>query len=115
MAKISADEINIITKYIKDISGISLDPSKAYLIETRLKNILEETGCASYGELYSKAKADATKSIEKKIVDAIPIGRKYIGNIRLHSDEAPEAQSFQILFRPTVLCRERLCHSRNKE
>jgi chemotaxis protein methyltransferase CheR len=71
MAKISQDEINVISRYIKDICGISLDQSKGYLIETRLKNILKETGCASFGELYSKTKSDATKSLEKKIIDAI--------------------------------------------
>ena len=71
MTAISPDEIKIISKYIQDICGIFLDQSKAYLIETRLKNILEETGCVSFGELYSKAKFDATKALEKKIVDAI--------------------------------------------
>ena len=71
MTAISPDEIKIISKYIQDICGIFLDQSKAYLIETRLRNILEEAGCVSFGELYSKAKFDATKALEKKIVDAI--------------------------------------------
>ena len=71
MLKITPDEIKILSKYIKDVSGISLDQSKAYLIETRFKNIIEETGCNSYGELYSKAKSDASRTIERKIIDAI--------------------------------------------
>lgn len=71
MLKITSDEIKLITKYIYEISGIALDESKKYLLETRLNAIAEEQGCSSYQEFYTKAKADATKVIERKIVDAI--------------------------------------------
>jgi chemotaxis protein methyltransferase CheR len=71
MLKISADEIKLITKYIYEISGIYLDESKKYLLETRLNTIAEEQGCTSYQDFHRKAKSDATKSIERKIVDAI--------------------------------------------
>ncbi|SPD72793.1 conserved hypothetical protein [uncultured Desulfobacterium sp.] len=71
MIKITSDEINILSKYIKDVSGIHLDSSKAYLIETRLKNIIEETGSTSFSDLYTKAKSDVSKALERKIVDAI--------------------------------------------
>lgn len=71
MLKISPEEIKLITKYIYDISGIYLDDSKKYLLETRLNGIAEEQGCTNYQEFYNKAKADATKSIERRIVDAI--------------------------------------------
>ncbi|MDD2465853.1 MAG: protein-glutamate O-methyltransferase CheR [Desulfobulbus sp.] len=71
MLKISPDEIKLITKYIHEISGIYLDESKKYLLETRLNSIAEEQGCSSYQDFYKKAKADATKSIERKIIDAI--------------------------------------------
>jgi len=71
MVKISLDEIKVLSKYIKDTTGIFLDEGKAYLIETRLKNIVEEAGCTSYGELYAKAKTDMSKTIERKIIDAI--------------------------------------------
>ena len=71
MLKISSDEIKLITKYIYEISGISLDESKKYLVETRLNAIAEEQGCNSYQDFLKKAKADASKSIERKIIDAI--------------------------------------------
>ena len=71
MKKITLDEFKIIAKYIHAISGIFLDQSKAYLIETRLGSLLEETGCSSYSDLYRKAKADGTKTMERKIIDAI--------------------------------------------
>ncbi len=71
MKKISQDEIKLLSKYIRDVSGICLDETKGYLIETRLKNILVESGANSWGELYSKAKADSSRVLEKKIIDAI--------------------------------------------
>jgi len=69
--KISPNEITILSKYIKDICGIHLDPSKAYLLETRLKNVIEEAGCGSFNDLCTKAKADSSKALERKIIDAM--------------------------------------------
>jgi len=71
MIKITPEEIKVITKYIHDISGIHLDASKKYLLETRLSTIAEEHGCSNYMELYQKAKKDPRKVIEKAIIDAI--------------------------------------------
>jgi len=71
MLKISPEEIKLITKYIYEISGIYLDESKKYLLETRLNTIAEDQGCSSYQDFVRKAKADATKGIERKIIDAI--------------------------------------------
>ncbi|WP_310599837.1 protein-glutamate O-methyltransferase CheR [Desulfobulbus sp.] len=71
MLKILSEEIKLITKYIYDISGIYLDESKKYLLETRLNAIADEQGCVSYQDLYKKSKTDATKAIERKIIDAI--------------------------------------------
>ena len=71
MIKITPEELKIITGYIHDISGIHLDASKKYLLETRLSVIAEEHGCNNYKELHQKAKRDARKLIEKQIIDAI--------------------------------------------
>ena len=71
MLKITPAEIKSVGKYIHDISGIHLDPSKSYLFETRLGSIVEEHGCSSYDELHLKAKRDASKRIERQIIDAI--------------------------------------------
>ncbi len=69
--KITPNEITIFSKYIKEICGIHLDPSKAYLLETRLKNVIEESGSESYHDLCTKAKADSSKTLERKIIDAM--------------------------------------------
>ena len=71
MLKITSSELKVIAQYIYDISGIFLDASKAYLFETRLSSIAEEHGCTSYQDLYTKAKRDLKKSIERQIIDAI--------------------------------------------
>lgn len=69
--RIKADEIQLLTKYIYSLSGIHIEASKAYLLETRLGRLLEAEKCASYSEFYHKAKAGGSKVLEKKIVDAI--------------------------------------------
>ena len=71
MPKITPEEFKLISKYVHDISGISLDHSKAYLLETRFGPLLEEMGCASFSELHHKARTGPGKSIERKIIDAI--------------------------------------------
>ncbi len=69
--KIKPDEVQLIAKYIYGISGINIEASKAYLIETRLGRILETENCSSYSEFYHKVKSDASKGLEKRIIDAI--------------------------------------------
>ena len=71
MLKITPSELKVFAAYIKDISGIALDQSKAYLLETRLGNLAQELGCTSFSEFYFKAKADATLKVARQIIDAI--------------------------------------------
>ncbi len=71
MIKITLDEVKLLSKYIYDISGISLDQTKTYLFETRLDPLLEEEGLASYAELYHKARSDSRKTLEARIINAI--------------------------------------------
>lgn len=71
MNKITDDEVGVLTKYIRDISGILIDKNKDYLIETRLAGIADELGCASYMDLHKKALLDSSKTIRERIIDAI--------------------------------------------
>lgn len=70
-AKITTEEVTLLSKYIYGISGIHIEASKSYLLETRLSRLLEAHNCATYSEFYHKAKSDISKGIEKQIVDAI--------------------------------------------
>lgn len=50
-------EFRLLRDLIHDRSGIYLSDNKTYLIETRLAPLLRESRCASFGELYLKAKS----------------------------------------------------------
>ena len=68
---ITRDEQAVWSRYIHEICGISLDESKAYLLETRLGGLLRDSGAASFSELYYRAKADLANALRRKIIDAI--------------------------------------------
>ncbi|MCB9493957.1 MAG: protein-glutamate O-methyltransferase CheR [Desulfobacteraceae bacterium] len=77
MVKITPVEFSLFTKYILSISGISLDPGKEYLIETRLRPLLKEYNHSSFKDLYNAALNDPHKKLEKEIVDAISTNETY--------------------------------------
>ncbi len=69
--KVTPEELTLLAAYIEKASGIVLDQSKAYLIESRLGPLLEKLECTNYAALNSKARADASGKIRTLIVDAI--------------------------------------------
>ncbi len=71
MISITENENNLMKKLIKDQCGISLQPGKEYLIETRLSNLVIENGCSSFLEFYSKAKNDSSGKIRDRVVDSM--------------------------------------------
>ncbi|NNF98445.1 MAG: protein-glutamate O-methyltransferase CheR [Desulfobacteraceae bacterium] len=71
MLKIKPDEITLFSNYIHKLTGISIDQSKAYLLETRFGRLLQETDSTTYADLYHKARMEPGKHLEKKIIDAI--------------------------------------------
>ncbi len=71
MAKITADEIKLLAQYISNISGIYLDQDKGYLLETRLNPLLAAHRCDSFMALYHKARSNASRSLDKEIINAI--------------------------------------------
>lgn len=77
MHKITQEEYAAFRKYILAISGISLDEGKEYLVEARLRSLMAELKCSSFSELHNKSRTDPTKSIERKIIDAISTNETY--------------------------------------
>lgn len=71
MISIQPNELNAVTQYIHEISGIFLDKSKSYLLEARLTSVIKTNNCSNYLELVTKAKRDPAKKIERQIIDAI--------------------------------------------
>lgn len=67
--KITADELISLIMYIHEISGIALDESKDYLIESRLGPLVTELGCGSYYMLCQKARSN--EQVRNRMIDAI--------------------------------------------
>jgi len=70
-AAISREDMAVWSQYIHEISGVSLDDTKGYLIGTRLGGLLRETGARSFAELHQKARTDVSQTLKRKIIDAI--------------------------------------------
>jgi chemotaxis protein methyltransferase CheR len=68
---ITRDELAVWSRYVHEICGVYLDQSKAYLFETRLGGLFQETGAHSFSELHHKARSDFSNGLRRKIVDAI--------------------------------------------
>lgn len=71
MPALTAQDIELWTVYIKSICGNNHDASKAYLIETRLAPLLQDTGSTSWIQLFSKVKSDPTGALKKKVINLI--------------------------------------------
>ena len=71
MNNLSLDQHRLISDYIYNISGITIEYEKSYLIEARLGNLIKDLGLKSYSELSQRARSDLSKSLETKIIDAI--------------------------------------------
>jgi len=71
MVKITQEEHNLFCQYIQELSGIHLDGSKAYLLETRMASLLEQERCTCFAELYHKARHIGGETLRQKIIDRI--------------------------------------------
>ncbi len=71
MSPLVADELAQWAQYIQSATGIYLDGSKGYLIETRFAPLLKEVGTTSFGELLRRTQVDTTGALRRKVVDAI--------------------------------------------
>lgn len=71
MIKLLPDEHKLVAQYIYSICAVTLDASKSYLIEGRLGSLVEETGCGSFSTLVQRAKADSSRALRRRMIDAI--------------------------------------------
>jgi chemotaxis protein methyltransferase CheR len=69
MMKIAPDELLLLAGFVHDRSGIVLDSSKAYLLESRLAPLIREKNAASYRDLHNRALRDG--ELANRIIDAI--------------------------------------------
>ena len=71
MVKITPEENDLFCQYIQELSGIHLDRSKSYLLETRLAGLLIEEGCTSFTELYLKIRNFNNRRLNQEVIDRI--------------------------------------------
>jgi chemotaxis protein methyltransferase CheR len=71
MATLSAEEFSSYAKLIRDLTGIALDGTKAYLVETRLDSLVRELGLKGFSDLFYRIKSDATGALGRKVIDRI--------------------------------------------
>jgi chemotaxis protein methyltransferase CheR len=71
MIRLLPEERQLVTQYIHSICAITLDPSKDYLIESRLGNFARELNCASFTHLVNLSKSDSRGAIKRRIIDEI--------------------------------------------
>ncbi len=71
MVTITEPEYILMKQYIEEHCGIHLEDGKEYLIETRLSDLVIETGCASFQEFHLKARNDVAGKLRDRIIDAM--------------------------------------------
>ena len=71
MIAITREELRTFAQLIYGLCGIVLDDSKGYLLESRLVGMLRDTGTKSFSELYYAIRADATKKLQRQLIDQI--------------------------------------------
>lgn len=71
MIKITEKEIKDFSQYVYQLSGIHLDETKGYLLESRLNPLLTAYNLKGYNELLRMAKSDPSRDLPEKIIDAV--------------------------------------------
>lgn len=77
MTEISSNRIAFIAEYVKRHTGIFLDDSKKYLIESRFRPLMRELGTESWIEFQQKLGSDSMGLLKKKVIDAITTNETY--------------------------------------
>lgn len=71
MSDLTSQDIDAVCGMVNDLCGIYWDESKAYLIESRLQNIVQEHSCTNYHDLVRKVRAEIVPGLKAQVVDAI--------------------------------------------
>lgn len=65
------DEMTAWSRHIHEISGVYLDATKGYLVQTRLGGLLRDTGSGNWLDLLRRVQTDATLALRRKVISAI--------------------------------------------
>ena len=67
----SRDETRLLREKLTRWCGVHLDQSKSYLVESRLRELLAETGASGYDDLVARAERADGLPIRHRIIDAL--------------------------------------------
>ncbi|MFW5740120.1 MAG: CheR family methyltransferase [Myxococcota bacterium] len=67
---VDPSSFRMVAEYVRDVSGIVLEPGKEYLVENRLGPMLRDEGL-SYAALIRKARLDASGGTRASIISAV--------------------------------------------
>lgn len=70
-ATITDREFDLIRKYVEKETSISLAEDKVYLVETRLREIMNQEGIADFTELHKRLTSFQQKELQGKVLDAM--------------------------------------------
>lgn len=68
---LDANTFNYVSTFIREKSAIVLEPSKAYLVESRLNPIARENGMSSVAELVVALRRPGNRELSQQVVDAM--------------------------------------------
>lgn len=77
MRPLSARELDQLIFYVKEFTGIALDQSKAYLIESRLKPVMETFQITSFAQLINELSDEGDSALDGALIDAITTNETY--------------------------------------
>ncbi|MBX3424636.1 MAG: protein-glutamate O-methyltransferase CheR [Pirellulales bacterium] len=71
MSNVTPEDIDAVCGLVDDLCGIYWDASKAYLIESRLSQLVRKTSCANYADLVRKVRAAALPGLREEVINAV--------------------------------------------
>ena len=69
--RMTPEDVDSVCGLVLDLCGVYLDETKSYLIESRLGEIADREGCASFGELVDRVRRTVNTTLAQDVVDAI--------------------------------------------
>ncbi len=71
MLRVTQEEYKVLIKYIEEHCGIHLQEGKEYLIESRLSDLVVESGQKSFQAFYHTVRNDRSGRLKERIIDAM--------------------------------------------
>jgi len=68
---LDADDFTYVRKLLHELSGVTLDGNKKYLVETRLTPVAYQEGCASLQDFITRLRLHAPGALHMKVVEAL--------------------------------------------